>query len=172
MDKPATRAEWEARASTLRLRTQAFVDGRFVDAASGKTFDCITPIDGSVLCKVAECEAEDVDRAVAVARAAFEDGRWSATSPVHRKKTLVRFAQLIEAHGVELALLESLDMGKPVDDALAVDVAASVRCMAWTGEAIDKVSTRSRRPATTSSAWSRTSRWAWSRRSCPGTSRC
>ena len=139
MDKPATRAEWEARASTLRLRTQAFVDGRFVDAASGKTFDCITPIDGSVLCKVAECEAEDVDRAVAVARAAFEDGRWSATSPVHRKKTLVRFAQLIEAHGVELALLESLDMGKPVDDALAVDVAASVRCMAWTGEAIDKV---------------------------------
>jgi 4-guanidinobutyraldehyde dehydrogenase/NAD-dependent aldehyde dehydrogenase len=139
MEKPATRAEWEARAATLRLRTQAFVDGRFVDAASGRTYDCITPIDGSVLCKVAECEAEDVDRAVAVARAAFEDGRWSATSPVHRKKTLVRFAQLIEANGVELALLESLDMGKPVDDALAVDVAASVRCMAWTGEAIDKV---------------------------------
>lgn len=139
MDKPATRAEWEARAATLRFRTQAFVDGRFVDAASGKTFDCITPIDGSVLCQVAECGAEDVDRAVAVARAAFDDGRWSATSPVHRKKTLVRFAQLIDTNRIELALLESLDMGKPVDDALAVDVAASVRCMAWTGEAIDKV---------------------------------
>ena len=139
MDKPATRKDWEDRAATLRLRSQAFVDGRFVDAASGKTFDCISPIDGRVLTRVAECEAEDVDGAVAVARAAFEDGRWSATSPVHRKRVLVRFAQLIHDHGPELALLECLDMGKPVDDALSVDVAASVRCMAWTGEAIDKV---------------------------------
>ena len=139
MDKPATRKDWEDRAATLRLRSQAFVNGRFVDAASGKTFDCISPIDGRVLTRVAECEAEDVDGAVAVARAAFEDGRWSATSPGHRKRVLVRFAQLIHDHGPELALLECLDMGKPVDDALSVDVAASVRCMAWTGEAIDKV---------------------------------
>jgi 4-guanidinobutyraldehyde dehydrogenase / NAD-dependent aldehyde dehydrogenase len=139
MNKPATRAEWEARAAAIRLRHQAFVDGRFVDAASGKTFDCVSPIDGRVLTQVAECEQEDVDRAVAVARAAFEDGRWSNTSPVHRKKTLVRFAQLIQDHAVDLALLECLDMGKPADDAYNVDVAASVRCMSWTGEAIDKV---------------------------------
>jgi 4-guanidinobutyraldehyde dehydrogenase/NAD-dependent aldehyde dehydrogenase len=139
MTLPASRSEWEARARALQIRHQAFIDGRYVDAASGKTFDCISPIDGAVLCKVAECEGEDVERAVRVARAAFNDGRWSETSPVHRKRTLIRFAQLIDAHGEELALLESLDMGKPVGDALAVDVAATVRCMNWTGEAIDKV---------------------------------
>jgi gamma-glutamyl-gamma-aminobutyraldehyde dehydrogenase len=139
MSKPQTRSEWEARAAALRIRDQAFIDGRYVDAASGKTFDCTSPIDGRVICRVAECEAEDVDRAVRVARAAFADGRWSDATPVQRKRTLIRFAQLIEKHGEELALLESLDMGKPVDDALAVDVAATVRCMNWTGEAIDKV---------------------------------
>ncbi len=139
MTRPSSRPEWEARARALSIRHQAFIDGRYVDAASGKTFDCISPIDGAVLAKVAECEAEDVERAVRVARAAFADGRWSETSPVHRKRTLIRFAQLIDAHGEELALLESLDMGKPVSDALAVDVAATVRCMNWTGEAIDKV---------------------------------
>ncbi|HBK55104.1 MAG TPA: aldehyde dehydrogenase PuuC, partial [Xanthomonadales bacterium] len=70
---------------------------------------------------------------------AFEDGRWSAQTPVQRKKTLIRFAALIDSHAEELALLESLDMGKPIDDALHVDLAATVRCMSWTGEAIDKV---------------------------------
>ena len=139
MSKPQTRAQWEARAAALQIRNQAFIDGKYVDAASGKTFDCISPIDGRVICAVAECESEDVDRAVIVARAAFNDGRWSDTTPVHRKRTLIRFAQLIEQHGEELALLESLDMGKPVGDALAVDVAATVRCINWTGEAIDKV---------------------------------
>ena len=139
MGKPQTRVEWQARADALKIRNQAFIDGRFVDAASGRTFDCVSPIDGKVVCAIAECEQEDVDRAVAVARRVFDAGSWSESAPVHRKRTLVRFAQLIEQHGEELALLESLDMGKPVDDALAVDVAATVRCMNWTGEAIDKV---------------------------------
>ena len=134
-----TRADWQTRADALSIRTQAFIDGRYVDAASGKTFACISPIDGRVLGRVAECEAEDVERAVRAARAAFEDGRWSDTRPTHRKKVLIKLAQLIDAHGEELALLESLDMGKPVGDALGVDVAASVRCMSWTGEALDKV---------------------------------
>ena len=139
MGKPQTRVEWQARADALKIRNQAFIDGRFVDAASGRTFDCVSPIDGKVVCAIAECEQEDVDRAVAVARRVFDAGSWSESTPVYRKRTLVRFAQLIEQHGEELALLESLDMGKPVDDALAVDVAATVRCMNWTGEAIDKV---------------------------------
>ncbi len=139
MARAASRAEWQARADALSIRAQAFVDGRFVDAASGKTFDCISPIDGRVIARVAECGAEDVDRAVAVARAVFERGDWADQSPMQRKKVLQRFAGLIESHGEELALLESLDMGKPVDDALGVDVAASVRCMSWTAEAIDKV---------------------------------
>jgi len=110
-----------------------------VDAASGKAFDCISPIDGRVLAQVAECGAEDVDRAVRAARRAFDKGDWSAAKPAWRKKVLVRFAELIRENADELALLETLDMGKPISDALNVDVAASARCMAWTGEAIDKV---------------------------------
>jgi gamma-glutamyl-gamma-aminobutyraldehyde dehydrogenase len=139
MNKPHTREDWSARAAALHIRNQAFIDGRYVDAASGKTFDCISPIDGRVLCQVSECAVEDVNRAVDVARNAFDKGSWSESAPTHRKKTLIKFAQLIESHREELALLESLDMGKPIGDALAVDVAATVRCMNWTGEAIDKV---------------------------------
>ncbi len=139
MPQKLTRAEWEAKARTLDLRTQAFIDGAYVDAASGKTFDCVSPIDGVSRGRVAECEAEDVERAVRAARRAFESGAWSESSPVHRKKTLQKFALLIEKHAEELALLESIDMGKPVGDALAIDVAASVRCLNWTAEAIDKV---------------------------------
>ncbi|MFA6985205.1 MAG: aldehyde dehydrogenase [Arenimonas sp.] len=139
MGKPQTREEWQARAQALQIRSQAFIDGRYVDAASGKTFDCISPIDGRVLCAVAQCESQDVELAVVAARRAFEGGHWSESSPAHRKRTLIKLAQLIEQHGEELALLESLDMGKPVDDALSVDVGATIRCMNWTGEAIDKV---------------------------------
>ena len=139
MTTPKTREDWERLAAGLSIRHQAFIDGRWTDAASGKTFECISPIDGRVLARVAECGSQDVDRAVAVARRAFDKGDWSNARPTHRKKVLVRFAALMNEHADELALLESLDMGKPISDALNVDVAASVRCMAWTGEAIDKV---------------------------------
>ena len=88
---------------------------------------------------MAECEAEDIERAVIASRRSFDSGAWSEAKPTYRKKVLLKFAQLIEQHGDELALLESLDMGKPVSDARAVDVAATIRCMAWTGEALDKV---------------------------------
>ena len=130
---------WQQAADRLTFRHQALIDGRSVAAASGKTFDCISPIDGRVLSKVAECEAEDVDRAVAAARHSFDAGSWSASKPAHRKKVLLRLASLVEQHAEEFALLDCLDMGKPVTDALQVDVAASVRCLSWTAEAIDKV---------------------------------
>jgi 4-guanidinobutyraldehyde dehydrogenase/NAD-dependent aldehyde dehydrogenase len=139
MTVPHTRASWQALADSLGIRTQAFIDGRYVDAASGKTYDCFSPIDGRVLGKVAEGESEDIERAVAAARRSFEAGIWASAKPTHRKKVLIKFAQLIEKHGDELAVLESLDMGKPVSDARAVDVGATIRCMAWTGEALDKV---------------------------------
>ena len=136
---PSTRAEWQARADALSFRHQAFIDGRWVDAADGKRFDALSPIDGKVLAKVAECGAQDVDRAVRAARAAFDKGAWATASPVQRKTKLQKLARLVEANAVELALLETLDMGKPIEDALKVDVAASVRCLDWTAEAIDKV---------------------------------
>ncbi|WLA13728.1 aldehyde dehydrogenase [Xanthomonas translucens] len=139
MNAPRTRDAWQAMAAALHLRTQAFIDGRYVDAASGKTFDCISPIDGRVLGRVAAGEAEDIACAVAAARRSFDAGHWSQARPAQRKKILIKLAQLVEQHADELALLESLDMGKPVRDARSVDVAATVRCLAWTGEALDKV---------------------------------
>ena len=85
-------------------------------AASGKTFDCISPIDGKVLTKVAECDKEDVDRAVKAARAAFDKGVWSNMAPMQRKKIMLKWVSLIEKHREELALLETLDVGKPIAD--------------------------------------------------------
>jgi gamma-glutamyl-gamma-aminobutyraldehyde dehydrogenase len=139
MNAPRTRDTWQALADGLTIRTQAFIDGKYVDAADGKTFDCISPIDGRSLGQVAACGAEDIERAVIAARRSFDSGAWSEAKPTYRKKVLLKFAQLIEQYGDELALLESLDMGKPVTDARQVDVAATIRCMAWTGEALDKI---------------------------------
>ncbi len=137
MSKP--RAYWQQLADTLQPRSQCLIDGRWADAASGKRFDCISPIDGRVIAQVAEGGAVDIDRAVASARKAFDSGSWSAQRPAQRKRLLLKLAGLIESHAEELALLESIDMGKPVGDALAVDVAASVRCLSWTAESVDKI---------------------------------
>ena len=123
----------------LDSRSRAFVDGAFVDAVSGETFDCVSPISGEVVAAVASCDAADVDRAVAGARAAFESGVWSRLAPKKRKQALQKLAALMADHADELALLETIDMGKPIRDATRVDVPLATECIAWYGEAIDKV---------------------------------
>jgi acyl-CoA reductase-like NAD-dependent aldehyde dehydrogenase len=123
----------------LDIRAQAFVDGAYVDATSGETFDCVSPITGEVVATVAACDADDVDRAVAGARAAFESGAWSRLAPKKRKRVLQKLATLMSEHAEELALLETIDMGKPIRDAVNVDVPLATECIAWYGEAIDKV---------------------------------
>ena len=134
-----TNTDWHARACALAINGNAFIDGRYLPAASGATFDCVSPIDGRILAPVASTDAADVDRAVAAARRSFDSGVWSRRAPRERKKVLLRFAQLIEQHAEELALLETLDMGKPISDSLAVDIPATVRCITWYAEAIDKL---------------------------------
>jgi len=136
---PDTAANWHERARALEINGRAFIDGRYVDAASGATFDCVSPVDGRVLGRVASTDAADADVAVASARRAFESGVWAHQPPRERKRVLLRFAELILAHRDELALLETLDMGKPIADSLAVDIPATARCIAWYAEAIDKV---------------------------------
>jgi len=131
--------DWRAEASRLSFRDQAFIDGKFVDAVSGKTFECTSPVDGAVLARVAACDAQDVDRAVKAARAAFDEGRWANEAPKTRKRVLVRFAELIQKNANELALLETLDMGKPILNARHGDVRAVTECVRWYGEAIDKL---------------------------------
>ncbi len=134
-----TRSDWEQRANTLVIEGGAFIDGEHRPAESGATFECISPVDGRVLGQVASCDQADADTAVQVARARFESGVWSRLAPVKRKQVMIRFAELIEAHREELALLETLDMGKPITDALRVDVTAAARAIRWSGEAIDKI---------------------------------
>ena len=104
MTPPTT--DWRARARALEINGNAFIDGRYVPAASGATFDCVSPIDGRILGSVASTDAADVDRAVAAARRAFDSGVWSRRAPRERKKVLLRFTQLIEQHAEELARLD------------------------------------------------------------------
>jgi gamma-glutamyl-gamma-aminobutyraldehyde dehydrogenase len=137
MNKPGI--DWHARARDIKIDGRIVIDGQRRDAASGETFECISPIDGRVLGAVARGASADVDVAVASARAAFDSGRWAGQSPAARKRVLQRFAEKIMAAKEELALLETLDMGKPIAHALAVDVASTARCIAWYAEAVDKV---------------------------------
>lgn len=134
-----TKHDWVKDAAGLRLRDKAFIDGKPVSALSGETFDSINPATGVLLAKVAACGDADVDCAVRSARAAFEDGRWSGRSPAERKAVLLRLADLIRENSVELALLDSLDMGKLVTDAATIDVPGSAAIFQWYAEAIDKV---------------------------------
>ncbi len=138
-DATTTTADWRARAASLGINGQAFIDGRYVAAKSGATFDDVSPIDGRVIARVASTDAADVDLAVAAARRAFERGDWANQSPAARKRVLQKFAELILAHRDELALLETLDVGKPIGDSLAVDVPSTARCIDWYAEAVDKI---------------------------------
>jgi acyl-CoA reductase-like NAD-dependent aldehyde dehydrogenase len=131
--------DWRAEAKRLNFRNQAFIGGEFVSAASGKTFSCTSPVDGTELTRIAECDAEDVDRAVQSARKAFESGAWSNQSPKQRKRVLLRFAELIQQNANELALLETVDMGKPISNARNGDLRAVTECVRWYAEAIDKI---------------------------------
>jgi gamma-glutamyl-gamma-aminobutyraldehyde dehydrogenase len=128
-----------AAASGVQFRTRAFIGGQFVDAASGRTFTTENPATGEPLATVAAGDAEDVDRAVRAARASASSGVWSRMSPGDRKRVLGRFADLIDEHRVELALVESLDAGKPISDCLDLDIPETAACIRWHAEAIDKV---------------------------------
>jgi acyl-CoA reductase-like NAD-dependent aldehyde dehydrogenase len=116
--------------------SKLFIDGAYVDAASGETVANISPVDGQVLNHIAEGGVEDVDRAVAAARRAFDDGRWSELSPRDRKGILLRFADLLRAHTGELGALMTADMGKPIGSAEA-EVGYSANTIQWMAEAID-----------------------------------
>lgn len=132
-------SDWQKRASDQRFLTRALIDGQWVDAQSGNTFDSINPATNQLLAQVAACDAADVDKAVVSARKAFEQGPWAHMAPRERKQVLLRLAELILANREELALLDSLNMGKPVMDAYNVDVPGAAQVFAWYGEALDKL---------------------------------
>lgn len=131
--------DFKGAAAALKFETRAYIDGKFVEAVSGKTFPTINPATGEVIAHVSACDAEDVDRAVTAARRAFEEGTWSHMAPGERKAVLLRFADLIEENMEELALIETLDSGKPINDARSVDLPDSIATLRWHAEATDKI---------------------------------
>ena len=131
--------DWASLAADLDIEGRAFINGRYVDALAGGTRETVSPGNGQKLADVANCGIEDADHAVGIARAAFESGVWANRAPADRKMVLVRWAELIEEHADEIALLECLDVGKPISDTTGVDVPSAVRTIRWSGEAIDKV---------------------------------
>jgi gamma-glutamyl-gamma-aminobutyraldehyde dehydrogenase len=137
-DRPLT-SPWHRLALDITPDGRALIDGRRVDAQAGETFECRSPIDGRLLTQVSRGRAADIDLAVAAARRSFDSGIWARQPPAVRKRVLQRFAELMLQHRDELALLETLDMGKPIQASLDADVPGAARCIAWYAEAIDKV---------------------------------
>jgi 4-(gamma-glutamylamino)butanal dehydrogenase len=137
--EPTTLTQWTDLAKQLNLRTGIFIDGQYRDAVSGDTFDSINPATGELLARIASAQDADVDAAVAAARTAFESGVWAKTSPAHRKRVLIRLSELMLEHRAELALLDSLDMGKLVTEAYNVDVPSAADLFSFYGEALDKI---------------------------------
>lgn len=131
--------DWHQYSRQLRIEGRAYIDGAYVDALDGQTFDCINPATGLSIAKIASCMAADVDRAVASARKAFERGDWSRMPPLERKAILAKFSALMLANREELAALESLNVGKPITNAFNGDVVSAATTIQWYAEAIDKI---------------------------------
>lgn len=132
-------AHFEAIAGALELPGKAVINGKLVAAHSGKTFDNITPRNGVVVNKVAECDSADVDDAVQAARRSFEDGTWRKLHYSRKKRMMFALADLMEKHAETFAVLESLDVGKPIDNSLKSDVPGSIKTLRYYAEALDKV---------------------------------
>jgi gamma-glutamyl-gamma-aminobutyraldehyde dehydrogenase len=130
---------YASRAAALNFRDQCWIGGRFLPATSSARFESVNPATAKVLAEVARGGPEDIDRAVAAARRAFEDGRWSRKTPGERKEVLLRLATLIRENLEELALLDTLDMGKPIAETVNVDVPGAAHFFQWHAEAIDKL---------------------------------
>ena len=136
-----TLADWQAIAARELSdpETRLFIGGEFRDSSSGARFETINPANLEVIASVVAADASDVDAAVADARKAFRSGSWSRVAPRERMEVLYRFADLIEADTERLAVLDTLDMGKPISDMLQIDVPAVVETIRFMTEYIDKM---------------------------------
>lgn len=135
---PRTYEDWKAAAAALEFDGRPVIGGARVDAVSGETIEKRNPATGEVISHVHSCNQADVDRAVAAARGAFESGVWSRAGAGYRRERLIELARLMEEHADELALYDSLDMGKPVRESSAIDAPGSAALYRFYGEAIEK----------------------------------
>ncbi|MGX9356694.1 aldehyde dehydrogenase [Roseobacteraceae bacterium S113] len=133
-----THTEYKALADGLTLPRTAFIDGKF-RAGRGPALETFNPATGAPLAEIAACNSDDVDLAVTRAREAFDQGHWARLHPSERKDTLIRLAKLMTRNRRELAVIESLESGKPIRDCEGVDIPESIACIKWHAELIDKI---------------------------------
>ena len=133
-----TRNEYQAIADALVYPRAAFIDGKY-QAGHGDTLTSINPATGETLAEIAACNADDVDFAVQKAKEAFEQGHWAKMHPTQRKGVLVRLSKLMTRNRRELAVLESLESGKPIADCENIDIPESIHTILWHAEAVDKI---------------------------------
>jgi len=134
-----TQEQWIELKNSLVIEHRSYINGEYCDAQSGQTLAVINPATDEKLTDIARCQSEDVDLAVKYARQAFQSGEWSSSAPSHRKAVLYKFADLIDQHRETLALLETLDTGKPISHSVSTDVPGAANSLRWYAEAIDKV---------------------------------
>ncbi|MER9856353.1 MULTISPECIES: aldehyde dehydrogenase [unclassified Mesorhizobium] len=130
---------WRTKAGSLKFRTQHFIDGAYVGSVDGRTFPTINPATGDTIAEVARGGEAEIDRAVIAARKAFKSGVWSRMDPRGRMAVLEKFSVLIGSNAEEFAILDSLDMGKPVMDMMNIDIPGSVMSLKFFSETIDKI---------------------------------
>ncbi|NNF77362.1 MAG: aldehyde dehydrogenase [Rhizobiales bacterium] len=133
-----TREEYAALAGSIDFPRAAFIDGKFVPGR-GATIPTVNPATGETITKIASCNGADVNLAVKKAREAFDQGRWAKLHPSERKDVLIRLCKLITRNRRELAVMESLDSGKPILDCETIDIPETINTIKWHAEAIDKI---------------------------------
>ncbi len=133
-----TKEEYNAIAAGLTYPAASFIDGKF-RAGGGVRFPTVNPANGKPIAQISGANAKDVDVAVKKAREAFDQGVWSKMHPSDRKDVLIRFCKLITRNKRELAVMESVDSGKPIADCEQIDIPETIQCIKWHAEAIDKL---------------------------------
>ena len=134
-----TREDYAGIAKTMTFPSNAWINGKYTAARSGALFTDINPATGETITRIASCGVEDVDYAVKKARQAFDAGVWSRLHPTERKKILIKWCKHMVRNRHELAVLESLDSGKPIRDCATIDLPEAIHCIEWYAEAADKV---------------------------------
>lgn len=131
--------DWHKYAETVDIEARAFIDGSYVDGSEVGSVVINSPVNNRVLPEIPACSDEMIDRAVAAARASFEDRRWSGMPAEGKKEVLLDFAGLVAKYQNKLAVMDALSMGKPVSQSLCNDIPKAIRCYRWFAESIDKV---------------------------------
>ena len=139
MSSLLSKNEYENIAAKIKFPIDPYINGKFQKSKAGKFMESINPATGSILTNISACDESDVNYAVEVSRKAFNSGEWANKHPSERKAVLLKLAQLIEENKTELAVLESLESGKPISECEITDLPETIVTIQWHAEAIDKM---------------------------------